>query len=41
MLDLATVKRALPGNLASLVSQSLVDTLNAIADDPDEAQATD
>src|SRR5690606_32437656 len=39
MLDLATVKRALPGNLASLASQSLVDTLNQIADDPDEAQA--
>ena len=39
MLDLVTVKRALPGNLASLASQSLVDTLNAIAYDPDEAQA--
>lgn len=39
MLDLATVKRALPGNLSSMANQNLVDMLNTIADDPDEAQA--
>lgn len=39
MLDLATVKRALPANLGSMANQSLVDLLNNIASDPDEVEA--
>lgn len=38
MLDLVTVKRALPANLSAYADQSLVDKLNTIADDPDEAE---